>query len=721
MSKNPTPSSDGRTPPGPSIHNAVAGSVSGHVVQVGALSGDVHLYGGVPVSVPVPRQLPSAPGSFVGRRHEFTQLDAVLDAPGSMVVVSAVTGAGGIGKTWLVLHWAHQHLDRFPDGQLFVDLRGFSPAERPMSVGTAVRGFLDAFGVESSRIPVDVDTQIGLYRSLVAQKSMLIVFDNARDATQVASLLPGTPACTVLVTSRHQLSGLLTTQDTRRLNLDVLDATESRELLAARLGQRRVDAEPGPVTELLNYCAGLPLALSIVASRAAAHPTFALAELARELQSAAARLDALDDGDAASITTVLSWSFAALPPEQAEAFEMLGIAPGPDISLPAAGALLGLSEAKASTVLRALERESLLHQHTPGRWQMHDLVRLYAVQQAERLQPEDKRQVSLHRLLEFYLHTAHVADRIINPRRPPIEIDISITSSNWSLPSSQDAAWEWFDAEFACLEASERLAGDQWHRLAWQLTWALDTFRYRRGLLNERISAWHAGLTAARRDSDPDALFIAHRLLGHAYVRVGRHDDALENLSHALEVAKRTGNLLNQAHTHTFLVKAQEVMGNEQKALAHAAEARRLFQSLGHPVWEAQALTSMGQYAARLGQHDNARRYCEAALSMCRSNGDNQGETEVLNNLGYLAQLVGNHHTALSYYERSLERYRDLGHTYYEADVLDRVGQTYQALRMVSRARAAWSEALELYQDQHRRVDAERVQQLLADLGEPSR
>ncbi|MFF2554896.1 ATP-binding protein [Nocardia sp. NPDC058058] len=697
------------------IRNSADASVAGHLVQAGVVRGDVHLHG-TARSIPIPRQLPCAPGSFVGRWHECSQLDAVMDSPGATVAVSAVTGAGGIGKTWLVLHWAHRHLDQFPDGQLFVDLRGFAPSGQPMPPDTAVRGFLDAFGIEPARIPVDIDARVGLYRSLVANKRLLIVLDNAHDTTHVAQLVPGNPTCTVLVTSRNQLSGLLTTHSARRLNLDVLDVNEARELLAARLGQTRIDAEPDAVTELLSYCAGLPLALSIVASRAAAHPSFPLAELTRELRDTAVRLDALDDGEAASITRVLSWSFAALPPRPAKALEMLGLAPGPDISLSAAAVLIGLTDTQTRAVLRTLERASLLQQQVPGRWQIHDLVRLYAVQQAELDQSEEDRNAALRRLIDFYLRTAHSADRLINPRRPPIDIDEPLDTTRTHPLHDQEAAWAWFDAELMCLEASEHLAASRWHHAAWQLTWALDTFRYRRGLLLDRIAAWHKGLAAAQQDGDPNGTFIAHRLLGHAYIQIGHHDEALEHLEHALRVAGEAGNLLNQAHTHTFLMKARQEQGSDQRALEHATEARRLFQLLGHPIWEAQALTSMGKFAARLGQHADARIHCDTALLMCRRNHDGQGETEALHNLGYLEQLAGDHHRALDYYRQTLDQYRRLGHTYYEADVLDRVGESHVALDQRDSARTAWQQAERLYADQHRTDDAERIQRRLSEL-----
>jgi tetratricopeptide (TPR) repeat protein len=666
---HPKGKQDPQPSPESTTSNVVTADVKGHVLQTGTHIGDVHLHA-TAHPIPTPRQLPPSPNIFVGRRDELDQLTAALGSPRATIVISAIAGAGGIGKTWLALHWAHHNLDRFPDGQLFVDLRGFAPIDKPMSPATAVRGFLDAFGVDPERIPQDLDAQVGLYRSLTAGKRMLIMLDNARNSAQITALLPGTSTCSVLITSRDQLTGLVTAHGAHRLAVGLLDEHAARDLLSQRLSQRRLDAEPDAISELMTYCAGLPLALSIVASRASAHPDFPLATWAAELRDVATRLGALDSEDpAASLSAVLSWSHDALSPEQTEALGLLSLAPGPDISLPASVSLTGFVIARTRAVLRALERASLIQQHVPGRWQMHDLVRLYVTDRAKVDQSAGEQDVGLRRLVDFYLHTAHAADRTLNPRRPPIEIGMPAVGCHPHPLADQGVAWEWFDAEHACLLAAQRLAHDRgWHGAVWQLTWALDTFHYRRGHLDDRIAAWQVGLNSAQRDGDPTAIFTAHRLLGHALVRLNRHAEALEHLGQALAMAEEASNLLNQAHTHTFLVKAWEQQGDDQQALDHATSARQLFQTLGYPVWEAQALNSMGWFAARLGRHDQANAHCEAALLLCRSNLDRQGETDALSSLGYLAHLAGRHDQALDFYQQALSRYRDLGHTYYEAD-----------------------------------------------------
>lgn len=306
-------------PPAPHVTNEISGTQSGLVVQAGSVRGGIHHHS-PPPQVLLPRQLVTAPRHFVGRTDELAELKnglAGTASSGGAVLISALAGAGGIGKTALALHWAHESLDRFPDGQLFVDLQGFSPASTPLEPAAAVRGFLDAFGVAPERIPGDLQAQVAMYRSLVAGKRMLILLDNAADAAQVEPLLPGDDTCTVVVTSRRYLTGLIARHGARHLRLDALADADARQLLVSRLGAERLAAEPDAADELLAYCGGFPLALNIVAGRASVQPHTPLTELAAELREETTRGDALDDDDpAVSLPTVLSWSLRSLTAEQ---------------------------------------------------------------------------------------------------------------------------------------------------------------------------------------------------------------------------------------------------------------------------------------------------------------------------------------------------------------------------------------------------------------------
>ena len=371
--------------------------------------------------VTVPRQLPTRVPHFAGRAGELAQLDAVLDAAASDqavgatgVVISAIGGTAGVGKTALALHWAHRVAHRFPDGQLYANLRGFDAGNgKPADPADILRGFLDALGVHPERLPADVEGLAGLYRSVVAGRRMLVLLDNAADVAQVRPLLPASPECLVIVTSRRELAALAAREGARLLQLDVLSEQEANELLVTRLGKERAAEEPWAVTQLATLCARLPLALSVVVARAAAAPKLPLSSLAAELTELGERLDGLDAGDpAANVRTVLSLSYRHLPETAARMFRLLGLHPGPDISAAAAASLAGVPVAAARVALRDLTRASLLMEVVPGRFAFHDLLRAYAAEQ-----PTTAAGVAntTRRMLDHYLHTAHRAHRVLYP------------------------------------------------------------------------------------------------------------------------------------------------------------------------------------------------------------------------------------------------------------------------------------------------------------------
>lgn len=668
----------------------------------------------------VPHQLPAAPRSFTGRIKELSTLTAALETTaesgGGTVVISAIAGAGGMGKTWLALHWAHEHLDRFPDGQLFVDLRGFSPDSKPMAVEVAVRGFLDAFGVDPVKIPLDPHAQAARYRSLVAGKRMLILLDNAADTSQIVPLLPGSPGATVLVTSRNQLPGLTTAHGARHLPVDVLSDIEARTLLTTRLGAEQVAAEPAAVDDLLAACGGFPLALSIVAGRAQPHPNLALFTLTAELHEAG--LGALDGDDpAASLPTVLSWSYSALTHEQARVFGLLAIAPGPDISLAAAASLTDLPIAHTRTVLRGLEQTSLLNQDTFGRYGMHDLIRRFATDCAHHDQPERVRRTAQKQLINFYLHAAHASDRLLDPHRTPIQLNATMPDHQLHPLSDFATAMAWFDAENPCLLAAQQTAtAHDWHQAVWQLAWTLTTFRHRQGHLHDNHAAWRAGLAAANHLNDPVAQVLAHGQLGRACALVGRHGEALDHLQQAIMLADSTHDFPNLAYAHHTLAWTLTAQMQYRRALEHATRALFLYQTLDSPVWEASALNQVGWCAAQLGEYELARQHCEAALTVHRRHDDHDGVAATLDSLGYITYNNGHAAHALDYYQRSLTLHRERGNTYETADVLDRVGHPLVDLNQHEQARTAWEEALDLYQAHHRLTDADRVQQQLNTL-----
>ncbi|MEV6238622.1 tetratricopeptide repeat protein [Lentzea sp. NPDC051838] len=659
-------------------------------------------------TAPVPRQLPAPPGEFVGRHDELAALDKAVGATPAVV---AASGGGGIGKTWTALHWAHRNLDRFPDGQLFVDLHGFDPGGMPVRPATAVRGFLDA--LVKTGTPAGEDAQAALYRTLVADKRMLIVLDNARDAAQVVPLLPGGRGCTVLVTSRDRLAGLVTAHGAVPLALGELEEHEAWDVLAARLGRDRLAAEPDAAADLVRYCAGLPLALAVVAARAELRADVLLATLAAELRDVSTRLDALDAGDpTSSVHAALSWTYGALNSSQAETFALLGLTPGAEISLAAAANLV--AEADVSATTRALERVSLIEQCAPRRYRMHDLVKLFAADQARTSFSAEIRDAALRRLSDFYLHTAHAADRLLEPHRHVVELgEPAPGTSPRSLPDPA-AALTWFDDEHANLLAAQRIATARgWHDTVWQLAWSLNTFQSRRGLVHDRLAVWRAALDAATSLADPGPLMRVHRLLGYASAALGHHEEAIGNLGQAVGIAEQEGDLAELGRAHVTLARVWEMRGDVRRAREHGIQALHIFRALEQPVWEAEALNSIGWQSACLGEYETAREHCQAAHALYREHHERDGEADTLDSLGYIAHLTGRHDEAVGHYQQALTLFKDIGYTHTAADTLERLGHPYAALGQCDRAWTVWSEALAMYQTQHRTTDAQRVRAAL--------
>jgi DNA-binding SARP family transcriptional activator/tetratricopeptide (TPR) repeat protein len=669
----------------------------------------------------VPRQLPAAPRWFAGRARELGRLTAALDErpdSGRTLAISAIGGVGGIGKTWLALHWAHQHTHRFPDGQLYVDLRGFDPSAQPMPPATAVRGFLEALGVASAAVPVDPHAQVGLYRSLTAERRMLIVLDNARDASQVTPLLPGSPTCTVLVTSRQRLAGLIVAHGAHPVELDLFSRDETLDLLTRYLGAARVVAERDAIGELIERCAGLPLAVSIVAARALAQPELPLSVMAEELRDASARLDALESGDQnIDVRTVFSWSYDALNAEAAEALGLLALAPGPDIGVLAATNLTALPPERLRAALLELQNAHLLQQAAAGRYHLHDLVRLYATERACAEHSPSDRESALRRLLDFHVQTAVAAEHLLDPSHAPVKIDDPIPGSRSQALADETAALAWFEDEHAVLLAVQQFASDQgWHAGAWHLAWTLDAFHWRRGHIADDLAVWQAGLAAADALGDPVIRVRARRRLGHAHLRAGQYAAGTRFIEEGLALAEEVGDLRSQAHNLAVLAWAWELDGDEQRALEHAERAFRIFRSLGAPVWEARTLNDVGWHQARLGMHAPARENCRSALARTRENRDRDGEANALSTLAFIAEQTGEGVSAIELYHQALAVYQELDHTYEQASTLDRIAAALAASGQDDQALHAWHRARRLYESQHRVADAERVRTKVEEL-----
>ena len=667
----------------------------------------------------VPRQLPVAIAGFTGRAGELGALTAMLDQSGAgtpgTVVISAIGGTAGVGKTALALHWAHQVAGLFGDGQLYVNLRGFGPSGTPMTAAEAVRGFLDALGVPPERIPASPEARAGLYRSLLAGKRMLIVADNARDEQQIRSLLPASPASLVIVTSRSQLPGLAASDGAQLISLDVLSHDEAVQLLAARLGAARAGAEPAAAGRIASLCACLPLALAVAAARAAARPGFSLAALADELADSAGRLDALDAGDPGStVRMVFSWSVRQLSSEAGRMFRLLGIHPGPDITVPAAASLAALADADARRLLRELARAHLIAEHVPGRYAFHDLLRAYATEQTHSADSDVDRREATGRMLDHYLHTAARAALLQDPAKEPVVLAPPRPGAAAGQPGDQRQALAWFEAEHQVLLAAVTLAtGSGFDTHAWQLPWAMSPFLHARGHWREHAATQRTALAAATRLGDTAAQAVCSRLLASACTYLGDHDQARRHHASSLALYQRLGDRLGEAKVQHHLGGLAGRQGRHADALGHVEQALRLYQAVGDKANEAVALNNLGWCHGLLGDYQQASAFCRQALTVSAEAGNHKTEGYAWDSLGYAEHHLGNLDEAAACYQRALTLHRESGDRFGEADVLTHLGDTREAAGELAQAREVWQQALAILNDlQH--PDASQVRAKLA-------
>ncbi|GAA3084131.1 AfsR/SARP family transcriptional regulator [Streptosporangium carneum] len=648
-------------------------------------------------------QLPRDIRGFSGRNAELARLHAALpasDEQAATVVVSALAGTAGVGKTALAVHWAHQVRHRFPDGQLYVNLRGFDPSGSMMDPAEALRGFLDALQVTPQRIPIGVDAQSALYRSLLAGRRILIVLDNARNADQVRPLLPGAPGCLALVTSRNQLAGLVA-DGALPLTLDLLTPVEARELLTLRLGADRIADEPQAVEEIISRCAHLPLALAVVAARAAAHLRFPLHALATELGDVQNRLDVLTGGDAATdVRAVLSWSYRTLAPQAALLFRLLALHPGPDISASATASLAGLPRRQVQSLLAELTRANLIVEHVPGRYAFHDLLRAYAAEQAHATDTDQQRRAAIHRTLDHYLHTAYAAALLLHACRdaiPLAPLGAGVTPER--LPDHRQAL-TWFTTEHAVLLAAVEHASDAgFDTHTWQLAWTLTDFLDRQGHWHDWIAAQRAAVTSGRRLSDPATEAGAHQQSGHAHIQLGRFDEARAHLQDALALFRLAGEKPGQAQTHYSFAVLSERQGRHTEALHHARRCLELFDAADHRHGKALALSTLGWLQAQLGDHRRALTNCQRSLALFQEIGDLHGQGETLDRLGYVHHHLGHHIQAVACYRQALELLGELRDRYWEARILTHLGDTHHSAGVPSAARDAWRKAVDILDD----------------------
>ncbi|MCS7482486.1 tetratricopeptide repeat protein, partial [Umezawaea endophytica] len=613
---------------------------------------------------------------------------------------------------------APRNAHRFPDGQVFLDLRGFSPTDERLPPQVALLSLLSALGVAPGDVPSQPDAQIGLYRSLVADRGLLLVLDNAGDVGQVTPLLPGGSSAAVLITSRDNLNGLAATHGATSVTVPSLSRAESRELIATRLGPERLAAEPAAVDALTSLLGGLPLALSILATRAREHARFSLESLVCELRDETARLAALDVGGAVSVRAVFSWSSAALPPDLVRVFGLLGLAPQADLSLAAAASLVGLGTGEARAALSALERASLVEEHQPGRYRMHDLVKLYAFERAADL-PVAERDAALPRLTDFYLHSACAAQKPLDPTdptRPWITIDPpepGCVPLGFTTPKE---ALDWFRAEAACLVTAQHEAVARgWHGVVWRLAWAQTAYYQQVGHPHLLHELWTVGLASARALGDGEVLLLALRRLGNASRRIGGFADAVELLEESVALATVVGSPFDQVLCLLTFAECLQTVGDSQGALDQCDRAEAINRTLDDPSLTLRVLASVAWYAAGCEQYERAEEAARTAVTLVVP-GDFHAMTAILDTLGHIACRTGRLDQAADHYDEALAIAVENDDEYSIGDTAENVGWVYAMRDDLDRTTSRWNQAVHSYVVQQRAADAARVLGLLERL-----
>lgn len=702
-------------------------------------------------SVPiVPAQLPVNVGGFVGRENEAAKLDRLVDDSQDSARIATLSGSAGVGKTALAVWWAHRVRDRFPDGQLYVDLRGFGPDD-PVSPGDALAGFLRALGVDGAAIPQDLGERAAKYRSLLAERQVLVVLDNARTADQVRPLLPGAESCVVLLTSRDALTGLGVREGAHRVDLDRLPVVESRRLLANLLGDRGAD-ETDAIDELIGHCARLPLALRVAADLVRSRPARGVAGLVDELADERDRLDLLDveEDSHSAVRAVLSWSYRQLSPAAARLFRRFGLHPGHGVDRYALAAMADIDVRSVRRSIDVLVRAHLVDEVASGRFRPHDLLRAYAKELAESVDSDDAIREAVGRLGDHYLSTASTAMDLLAPyekdRRP------TAPAAPGDVPklTAYDDAWDWLDRERSNL-LSLIPVGDAYTTLLSDLLW-----RYLEmgGYYDDALALHTQALTVARSSGDQLAEANTHRYLATIAHFLDEHEKSSTLDQRALALYRRAESVPGQAATLNNLGTTAFRRGDYREALAYFEQALPLYEEIGEHTlaivlanagslhrelanYEAALayLNQAEQYAAQYGDRsrqsmimrDLSEVYANTgdteaalgcalrALEIARAASARPAEADALNQLGAVHRVVGDYQLSLDYYDKALELAHATGAGVLVAEGLNGRGEAYRLRGEASLALRGHLEALELVVASGERYEEARSRACLGD------
>jgi DNA-binding SARP family transcriptional activator len=679
------------------------GSSAGGSPVPGTAAPDGAARTGRPASRRVPAQLPADVPDFTGRLRHLERLRTLVSDARSRdnpaMTVAVVAGAPGLGKSALAVHAAHSLRQEFPDGQLYVSLLGGS--EQPVPPDEALARFLRDLGVDGARVPVEAEERAAMYRTRLAERQMLTVLDDARDAAQVRPLLPGTGTCAVIVTSRHRLSDLVGSQ---LVDLDVLDDAEAAELLTRIIGADRAEAEPGAVHDVLAICAGLPLAIRIAGARLNARRYWSVRTLADRLVDQRRRMDELAAGDL-DVRAAFQVSFDALQRpvsrssiDPARVFRLLGVWQGPSIGLRAAAALIGEPEDPVADALEVLVDANLLDSPAPDRYQLHDLLRAYAAERAEADEAPKAIEDAVRRVLSWYLRTADAAAAAAAPYLDRVPLEPAEPGVAPMAFAGPEQALGWCDQERANLVAATRQAAAHGlHDIAWKLPAAMKVCLDRLGYRTEWLATHRIALASARELGDKAAQAWVLTNLGMVLGQQ-RAEDAVGYFEQALAIYRESGDQRYQAQVANNLAFCYLVLGRHEEAVTALLGALELQRAVGRRYGEGVALCNLGEAYLELGRHDEAIAASQEALDIAREVGSVRDEGYALHNLGRAHLELGRLADAADLFEQALAIHRAAGERFGEAQDLQRIGAARAGAGQVAEARDAWTRARTLFE-----------------------
>lgn len=652
----------------------------------------------------VPAHLPPDTHGFIGRQQQISQLDQILASQAQQptaVSIAVLSGTAGVGKTTLAVHWAHEVASRFPDGQLYADLHGFSPELPPARPADVLRRFLMALGATQEGIPADLDGQAALYRSRIAGRRILILLDNARDEAQVRPLIPGSCTCAVVVTSRMRLYGLVATTGAQPIALDVLSEQEAVLLLSRRVGLVRAEREPAAVIRIVRCCAYLPLALAIVAARVVMEADLTLTTAADQLNSASGSLQEFAVSDEASdVRAALSWSYAALSEPAARMFRLLGNHPGPQLSATVAASIAGLGLGETQELLRELLQASMISERGLGSYFLHDLLTAYAAEVHRESDTEHDMQAACARMVDYYLQATRHATQVLYPRRQAIMEAVGLPGTVVVEARCQAEALSWLRSEHPVLVHIVRRAYDlALDEQAWLLAWLLKDYLHWQGLLADWLAVQTVALESAERLGNTWMRAVAYRSQGRVLAHMGEHSQAHARLKQAIGLFRQLSDRSGQAGVHQVRADLYDLQERFAEAVAELEQAKGLYEATGEVSLRAATLNNLAWSYAKLGDHETALRYGRDAIVANAGVGDRNLEAAVLDTMGFVYMQLGDLTAAMIHYRRSLGLQRVIGQRMVEAQTLISIGDCHRAGGEMSLALNCWRNAQEILEE----------------------